>query len=199
MLTQQRTPEYPVDPQFTERWSSRAFTGEPIEESTLLSFFEAARWAPSAYNAQPWRFIYGRAETPAWTPIFDALLPLNQTWAQRASALVVIVSRTQWIPPGKNEAQALGTHGFDTGAAWASLALQAQLAGWHTHAMAGFDQEVLRRNLGIPADYAVHVVVAIGRRGDKSVLPEALQAREQPNDRLPVKALVAEGSFAFEG
>jgi len=196
-VTQERTPEYSVDPLFPQRWSPRALTGEPIEEATLLSFFEAARWAPSAYNSQPWRFIYGRAGNPAWQPIFDALIPFNQEWAQRASALVVVLSKTRWVPPGKDEAQALDTHAFDTGAAWASLAFQARLAGWYTHAQGGFDHAVLRRNLSIPDDYAIHAIVAIGRLGDKAILPEGLQVREQPNERQPVKALAAEGSFAF--
>jgi nitroreductase len=196
-MSSPRNPDHKVDPLFTERWSPRAFTGETIDEPTLLRFFEAARWAPSGSNAQPWRFIYGRRGTAAWAPIFESLVPFNQEWAQRASALVVVLSRTRWVPPGKTDPQPIGTHAFDTGAAWASLAFQAHLAGWQTHGMAGFDQELARGNLGIPEDHALHAVIAIGRRGDTAGLPDALKAREHPSDRLPVGALVSEGRFAF--
>lgn len=189
---------HPIDPLFTRRWSPRAFTGESIDEGTLLSFLEAARWAPSGYNAQPWRFIYGRRGTPGWQPIFESLSEYNAGWAQRAAALIAILSRTRWVPPGKSEAQPLATHSFDAGAAWASLAFQATLSGWHAHGIGGFDKARLRASLGIPDDYALEAVIAVGRLGDKSVLPEALQAREAPNARLPLAELAADGRFAFE-
>ena len=169
-----RQPEHPIDPPFTQRWSPRAFTGERIDQATLLGFLEAARWAPSGYNAQPWRFIYGRAGTPAWTPIFESLSAYNQGWAQRASALVLVLSREQWKAPGKDELQPNITHAFDAGAAWGYLALQATLACWFAHGIGGFDC-------------------------DKAVLPESLQARELPNQRLSLAQLAAEGRFAFEG
>ena len=192
-----RKPDYPVDGLFTQRWSPRAFTGEAIDESTLLTFFEAARWAPSGFNAQPWRFIYGRRATAAWIPIFESLLPFNKEWAQHASALVVVLSITQWVPPGKADPQPISSHAFDTGAAWASLAFQAHLDGWQTHGMGGFDRDVARRGLGIPEDHALHAIIAIGRRGDKAALSEALRSREYPSDRRPLHALVSEGRFAF--
>jgi nitroreductase len=195
----ERQPDHPIDPQFTQRWSPRAFTGEAIDEATLLRFLEAARWAPSGFNAQPWRFIWGRAGTPAWTPIFEALSATNQGWAQRASALVLVVSRTVWQAPGQAESAPNLTHAFDAGAAWAYLALQASLAGWHAHGIGGFDRDKARASLGVPVDYQLHAVIAIGRRGDKAVLPEALQAREGPNQRLPLAQLASEGRFAFAG
>jgi nitroreductase len=196
-MSQVRHPDHSIAPIFIERWSPRAFTGELISNETLLALLEAARWAPSGYNVQPWRFIFGRAGTPAWGPIFETLVPFNQEWAQRASALVVLLSATHWVPPGQSEPQPNHTHAFDVGAAWASLAFQAHLAGWQTHGIGGFDREAARRNLGVPPGHELHAVVAIGRRGDKSVLSEALQAREQPNDRLPLSALAAEGRFGF--
>ena len=142
--------------------------------------------------------IWARRDTPAWGPLFETLNPVNQSWAQRASALVMVVSRTQWVPPGKTEPAALGAHAFDTGAAWASLAFQAHLSGWQTHAIGGFDRDRARANLGIPADCAVHAVVAIGRRGDAAVLTDEQRAREQPNARHPLSTLVAEGRYAFD-
>ncbi|WP_085314966.1 nitroreductase family protein [Derxia lacustris] len=194
-----RTPEHPIDPLFTNRWSPRAFTGEPIPEAQLLSLIEAARWAPSAYNAQPWRFVYALRDTPEWAPILDGLVEFNQGWAQRASALVVVVSRTVSVSPGATEAKPNPWHAFDTGAAWASLAFQATLAGWYTHAMAGFDATRLAANIGVPPDHAIQAVVAIGRPGDKSVLPEGLQAREQPSPRQPFASIAAKGKFGFGG
>jgi len=196
-MPQTRLADHDIAPLFADRWSPRAFTGEAIDEATLLGFFEAARWAPSGYNAQPWRFVYGRQGTPAWQPIFESLSEYNQGWAQRASVLVAVLSSTLWLPPGKTEAQPVGTHSFDAGAAWASLAFQATLSGWHAHGIGGFDKDKLRANLAVPADHALEAVIAIGKRGDKSVLPEALQARELPNQRRPLKEIVAEGRFAF--
>lgn len=193
-----RTPEHAIDALFTRRWSPRSFTGETLDEATLLRFLEAARWAPSGFNAQPWRFIFARAGTAAWTPLFETLSEYNQGWARRASALVLVLSRRLWAAPGKLELQPNATHAFDAGAAWGHLALQVELAGWHAHAIGGFDRDQARRVLGIPADYDLHAVIAIGRRGDKDALPEALQAREAPNQRFPLKSLVAEGRFAFE-
>jgi nitroreductase len=196
-MSQDRRPEHPIDSLFTRRWSPRAFSREELPESTLLSFLEAARWAPSGYNVQPWRFIYARRGTPGWTPIFDALVEFNRGWAQHAAALVVVLSKTTWTPPGKTEAQPNPSHSFDAGAAWASLAFQATLAGWHAHGIGGFDRDRVRSGLAIPADHAIEAVVAVGQRGDKSQLPPALQEREAPNDRLPLSRLVADGRFDF--
>jgi nitroreductase len=190
---------HPINPLFTSRWSPRAFADDVIDEATLNTFFEAARWAPSGFNTQPWRFVFARRDTPAWAPIFETLSVYNQGWAARASALVVVLSRTVWLPPGKTELQPVTSHSFDTGAAWASLAFQATLSGWHTHGIGGFDKDALRANLKVPADHALEAVIAIGKLGDKSLLPEALQARETPNQRRPLAEIVAEGTFAFEG
>lgn len=193
----ERQPEHPIDPQFLQRWSPRAFNGEVLEERTLLSFLEAARWAPSGYNAQPWRFIYALADTLAWQPLFNTLSPTNQGWAHRASALVLVLSQERWVPPGKTEQQPNSTHAFDTGASWAYLALQASLSGWHAHSIGGFDRELARQEFAIPKDYTPQIVIALGRRGDKAALPEALRAREQPSTRLPLSAVAAEGRFGF--
>ncbi|MFT4192816.1 MAG: nitroreductase family protein [Comamonas sp.] len=197
MSNPSRKPEHAVNPIFIDRWSPRAFTGEAISEQDLLTIIEAGRWAPSAYNVQPWRFIYARAGTPAWEPLFATLFPFNQGWAQRASALIVVVSannNNSGAEPKPNP-----SHEFDTGAAWGYVALQTSLLGWHAHAMTGFDKELARSSLGVPADYTVQAAIAIGRRSeDKSFLSEALQSREAPSPRLPIKAIAAEGKFGFE-
>jgi nitroreductase len=192
-----RKPDHPVDPQFPERWSPRAYTGEPMPRETLFTMLEAARWAPSSFNSQPWRFIYALTDTPAFALMLGTLNPLNQRWAARASALVLLVSRTRWVAPGATQESALGAHAFDTGAAWMSFALQARAMGWHTHAIGGYDREALRGALAVPEDHALHAVVAVGRQGPRDGLPADLQAREQPNDRRPLAQSVAEGCFSF--
>jgi nitroreductase len=196
-MSSTRTTTYPIEPQFTERWSPRAFTGEAIAEDTLLSFLEAARWAPSASNIQPWRFIYARRDTAGWDKIFAGLVPFNQGWAKNASALIVVLSKKTNVPAGKTDAVPNAWHAFDAGSAWFSLALQAHAAGWKTHAAGGFDAAVLRANFGITDDHDIHAVVMVGRQGDKASLPEGLQAREQPSARLALAQIAADGQFSF--
>lgn len=196
-MSQIRETEYDIHPQFTARWSARAFTAEPIAESTLLSFVEAARWAPSSFNAQPWRFVYGLAGTAGFEAIFGTLNEFNRGWALRASALIAILSARRWQAPGASAPQDFPTHSLDTGAAWGYLALQAQAAGWNAHGIGGFDRQALRAALGVPEDFHVEAVVAIGRPGDKSILPEALRGREQPSLRKPLAEIAAAGRFSF--
>lgn len=192
-----REPTHTIDPLFLRRWSPRAFDGSAITEGELLTLLEAARWAPSGFNLQPWRFLYGRRDTEAWGLIHDALVPFNQSWAHNASALVAVASRTHTLPTDGSEPQPIRSGAFDAGAAWASVAFQAVLSGWSTHAVGGFDAEKLRVNLGVPASHALHAVIVIGKPGDKATLPEALQEREQPSPRRPLVEIAAEGRFAF--
>ncbi|WP_200999845.1 nitroreductase family protein [Pseudomonas cichorii] len=192
-----RIADHTIAPQFTNRWSPRAFTGESISQETLLSFFEAARWAPSAYNSQPWRFLYARRDTPNWERYLGLLNEFNRSWAQSASALVIVVSKTTFAAPGATEESPATTHEFDAGSAWGYLALQASLSGWYTHGMSGFDKELTRKELNIPEGYALHAAVAIGKLGDKAILPEYLQGREVPSPRKPVTELAAEGDFSL--
>jgi nitroreductase len=193
----QRVPEHPIDPLFHQRWSPRAFTDEEISLDELNVLFEAARWAPSAMNAQPWRFLYARRGTPAFARFLGLLSPRNQEWAGRAAALVAVVSRTVMDLPGKDAPGPSATHSFDAGAAWAHLALQAHLRGWATHGMGGFDRERARTQLELPADHAINAFVAIGRRGDPATLPDWARAREVPSGRRPIAELVCEGAFRF--
>jgi nitroreductase len=190
-----RTADHPIAALFLERWSPRAFTGEAIADQALLMLLEAARWAPSSYNSQPWRFLYSKRGSPSWPKFLGLLSERNQSWAQNAAALLVVVSKQTFVPPGQQEPIVSRTHSFDTGAAWANLALQASLAGWHTHAMAGFDVDRTRTELNVPDDYRVEAAIAVGRLGDKSSLPERLQALENPNGRRPLSETVLEGGF----
>lgn len=193
--TEFRKADHEIDRIFLERWSPRAFTDEAIGRDELLRLFEAARWAPSAYNAQPWRFVYARRNDPHWQRFLDLLVPFNASWAKDAAALVAIVSKQTLRLPGKEEETANYSHSFDAGAAWASLALQASLLGWQAHGMAGFDHQRAVMELNIPHGYRPEAIIAIGRPGDKSRLPEPLQSRETPSQRNPLADVVVEGAF----
>ena len=186
-----RKPEYDVDPVFLNRWSPRAMSGEPIGEEALRSLFEAARWAPSANNNQPWRFVYARRDTPHWQPFFDLLADLNRVWAVRAAALVVVVSKTTFDHNGKFSR----THSYDAGAAWENLALQGSLKGLVVHGMQGFDYDRARELLKLPDGYQVEAMAAIGKPGKRESLPEKYREREFPSDRKKVSEIVMEGFF----
>lgn len=191
-----RSSAYAIDPIFLNRWSPRAFDDKAvISEEDLMTIFEAAHWAPSSFNSQPWRFICARRDTPEWSRLFNLLVPMNQGWAVRASALVVLVSAKTAQMPGAPGPMPSYSHSLDAGAAWAYLALQATKLDWYAHAMAGFDVERAAKELNVPEDFRVETVIAIGRIGDKSVLPPPLQEREQPNVRRPVSEVVMQGQF----
>ena len=190
-----RTADHDVDPMFLHRWSPRAFTGEPIPDEVLMSLFEAARWAPSAFNLQPWRFVWARPDTADWDRLFETLIEYNQAWVRRASALVFVISDCFRRQAGA-EPEPLYSHSFDVGAAWAYLALQAHHLGWAAHGMTGFDPVKAHEELGVPeGEYRIEAAIAIGRPTDKSVLPERYQAREAPSGRGPLSGMVFQGRF----
>jgi nitroreductase len=195
MTVNSRTAAHPIDPLFLERWSPRAFTGEPISERELLTLFEAARWAPSSYNSQPWRFVYARRDTEHWLKFLDLLNAFNQSWAKNAAVLTILVSKRTLQPTGTDKEVPSHTHSLDAGAAWGNLALQATRLGWAAHGMAGFDIPRAAAELGVPIDHRVEAAIAIGKPGPKSILPDALRAREEPSGRLPLAQLVREGRF----
>ncbi|HEX7877049.1 MAG TPA: nitroreductase family protein [Sphingobium sp.] len=184
-----------VDPLFIERWSPRAFDGSSIPQQDLDTIFDAARWAPSAFNYQPWRFLYAHRDSADWRRFVDLLLPFNQSWVERASVLIYILSDTLISRPGSDEASPSHSHSFDTGAAWALMALQATRLGYHSHGMTGLDFDRARAELAVPDRFRVEAAVAIGRRADRSVLPEALQSREEPSGRHDIAAFAAAGNF----
>jgi nitroreductase len=188
-----RQAEHPIDPLFIERWSRRAYTGEPIPDQVLFSVLEAARWAPSGGNSQPWRFIYSHKGSASWETFFGLLLPGNQRWAAQASALILLASQTTRLRNG--ERIKANSHSFDAGAAWAQLALQAQQLGWSARAIGGFDKDKARQALGVPEDVALEVFIALGRPAAPAALPQDLQETEAPNPRLPLKELAFEGRF----
>jgi nitroreductase len=166
-------------------------TGEKLEQKELLSLFEAARWAPSSYNNQPWIFIYAERDTPEWKGLFDLLVPVNQSWTVNAAALVVVISKNTFYHNGKPAR----THSFDAGAAWMALALEGTARGYVVHGMQGFDYEKAQASLQIPADYTVEAMVAIGKRAPKEKLPAELQSKEQPSSRRPLEQILMKGKF----
>jgi nitroreductase len=192
---QTRHADHDIEPIFLRRWSPRAFTGEAMPAEELARIFEAARWAPSSYNSQPWRFLYAHRDTAHW-PVFLGLLnPFNQSWAERAAVLIVALSKSTMRPAGADQDVPSHSHSFDAGAAWAQLALQATAQGWHAHAMVGFDIPRAFAALNVPAGYRVEAAIALGRQGDKAMLPAQLQERETPNGRDPVAGFAMQGGF----
>jgi nitroreductase len=186
-----RQAAHPIDSLFLDRWSPRAMTGEPIDEQELLVLFEAAHWAPSSGNSQPWRFLYARRDTEAWPLFFDLLAEGNRTWCHRAAALIVFISRTTHDQSGR----ALVTHSYDTGAAWMSFAYQGWLRGLVVHGMAGFDYARARTVLHVPDDMTVEAMAAVGKPGAKEDLPPQHLQREFPSQRKPLGELVFDGPY----
>lgn len=166
-------------------------SGEEIEESELMVLFEAARWAPSSNNNQPWRILYARRATENWPLFFDLLAGANQAWAQKAAALLLFVSKTTF----DHNNSPSRTHSFDAGAAWENLALQGSLRGLVVHGMQGFDYERARTALGIPEGFQIEAMIAVGRPGNVEDLPEPQRSRETPNSRRPLAETICEGPF----
>ena len=186
-----RTSRYDINPIFVNRWSPRSMTGEEISHNDLMGLFEAARWAPSSYNNQPWRFIYAKRNTENWDKIYSLMVEGNKIWAKNASVLVVVVSRKDFE---YNEKPAR-TYQFDAGSAWENLALEATSRGLATHAMQGFDYDKAKIDLEVPENFDVMAMIAIGKKGQKESLPSNLQKNEYPSDRKPLEEIVMEGRF----
>jgi nitroreductase len=182
-----------IDRLFLDRWSPRAMTGEPIAQEDLMSLFEAARWAPSSYNNQPWRMLYARKDTEQWPLFFNLLVESNQSWAKNAGALVLFISKTTFDKNGQPSI----THSFDTGSAWENLALQGWLKGLVVHGMQGFDYARARSELNVPEAYKVEAMIAIGKPSEAETLPPELRGREAPSNRRPLDRTICEGKFCF--
>jgi len=186
-----RNPDADIDSMFIDRWSPRAFSSDPLPQEQIDSLFEAARWAPSCYNEQPWLFIYARSPEDR-ERFLPALLAGNQSWAWRAPLLMFLLCRRNFAHNGKVNRHAP----FDAGAAWLALALQARKLGLHAHAMAGFSRQKAYEILEVPEDeYDIMAAIVVGRRTEPSVLPEEIAAKEMPSDRKPRYESAREGAF----
>ena len=184
-----------IHPQFRSRWSARAMNGDPVPVATIETLLEAARWAPSCFNAQPWRFAYVTNTDDEWSDAFATVMEGNQRWVAKAGALIAVASRRTY-----EETHAPSpTHTLDTGAAWMSIALQAFDMGLVAHAMLGFHPQLARSNWRVPLGFDLHTIVAVGYPGEIDDLHERLRDRETPSARKPLAAIAQQGGFdSFE-
>ena len=191
-MAQQRSTDYEnLNPMFIDRWSPRAFSPDPLSKEEIETLFEAARWAPSCFNEQPWVFLYAQKEEDL-KKFRSILAEKNRVWANGAPVLAFILARRAFRHNGKPNRWAQ----FDAGSAWMSLALQAHSMGLVVHAMGGFDEQKVYDLLSVPReDYVAMAAVAIGGNGSSDLLPDELREREVPSQRVPLAEVLKEGSF----
>jgi nitroreductase len=191
-----RKSTFPVEPLILSRVSSRAFDKDNrLSEEELMSLFEAARWAPSSFNNQPWRFVYARRGDKDWDTLFNVLGDFNKSWCKNADTLVVAISHNNFEHNNKPSV----TSRFDTGSAWMSLALEAHAKNIIAHGMEGFDYAAIKKALQIPDTFTVEAMIAIGKPGKKEELPPKIQANEVPSTRKPLNEIISKGKFTFKG
>lgn len=190
-IEKHRKSDAPIHPLLLNRWSPRSILDEPLPQEVIDSLFEAARFAPSCYNEQPWCFLYGKKGTPHWKLFFDLLVPFNQAWCEKAPILGAVLGRTHFEKNGKPSI----TFAFDTGAAWENLCLEGTSRGLVVHGMGGFNYEGAAQVLKVPSTHQVLAMFAIGKKGPKELLPADLQAKEIPGDRKKRGEFVKEGTF----
>ncbi|KAA9404463.1 MULTISPECIES: nitroreductase family protein [unclassified Haloarcula] len=191
-ISEHRDPAHDVDPLFVNRWSPRAMAGDSLAEDDLLPLFEAARWAPSAFNNQHWRFVYATREDDEWESFLGLLNEANRSWARNAGALIAVFSKVTL----EHNGESAGTRSFDTGAAWQNLALEGARRDLAVHPMAGFDWDRIHEALGVPEDeFDAEAMIAVGERADPETLPEDLKEHEKPSGRKPLDEIVFSGQF----
>ena len=185
--------QFPIHELLARRWSPRAFDERPVETHLLRSLLEAARWAPSSNNEQPWRFIVATKDHDTeWNRLFECLAEGNRRWALRVPVLLLSVASLYFEEDGKPNRHAF----HDTGLATENLVLQATALGLVAHQMAGFDVEKARVDLRIPSGYEPVAMIAVGYPGDPALLPERLREREiRPRDRRPMAAWTFSGQW----
>lgn len=194
MLEKPATTEIPIADLLARRWSSRAIDpAKPITREHLTALLEAARWAPSSYGDQPWRFMVWdkMRDAAAWEKAFACLWEPNHAWAQHAPVFIFTMATPRFSHNGQPNAWAL----YDVGAAVENLCLQATALGLVAHQMGGFDAEKLRAQFpSIPADHLCGTITAMGHPGTADALPDALKAYEMaPRQRKPLTELVLAG------
>jgi nitroreductase len=187
-----RTADHAIEPLFLRRWSPRAMSGEAVTPAELAQLLEAARWAPSTYNEQEWRFRYAHRDTPHWATFLGLLAEPNRVWCKDAGVLAVVFARTTFTRNGKPNP----VHLFDCGAAFENLALQGAAMGLVVHGMAGFDWQRAATELQCPKEHVAAAMFAVGRPGDPAKLPQELREREVPSGRKPIAETSGEGPFA---
>ncbi len=180
---------YRINPLIIARWSPRSMSGAAISDKDFHAILDAARWAPSSYNNQPWRFLYAKKKSRSWPLFFDFMVEGNQQWAKNAAVLFVVCSSKVFAYNKKR----CHTHSFDTGAAWMCMALEAFNRGLVIHGMEGFDYDKARKVLKVPKNVQIECMIAVGKPAPKTKLSKDMQKREKPSDRNPLSA------YAFEG
>jgi len=185
--------EYPVVDLIEQRRSRRAYSSQPIEQEKVQSLFEAARWAPSSMNEQPWAYLYATADQPAlWNKLLDTLNESNRVWAQHAPLLILSMARKTHIRNGAINVSAK----YDVGAANAFLSMQATHLGLNVHQMGGYDRQKAIESLNIPETHEPIVIMAIGYLGDAENLSENLKQREvAPRERYTQEFFVMNQPF----
>jgi nitroreductase len=177
-----------VLPVIHRRWSARSFDEREVSPEALRNVFEAARWAASSNNEQPWRFLVGRRGDSTWQKLHEILVGANRAWAHRAPVLILGVAHARFSKAGAENRYAL----FDLGGATSYLTLQAAELGMTTHQMAGFDREAARNALGIPEEYELGTVVALGYQGEPAALgdPTLIERETTARTRKPLDQIV---------
>lgn len=177
-----------IHPILWGRRSLRAMNGKPVDDQTLSALFEAARWAPSHYNTQNWRFVYAKRDTKNWAPFLDALWEGNQKWAKDAAVLVVALSKKSYIYNGK--LVPLPSHSFEVGSAWMAMALEGTARGLVMHAMGGYDQDKAAKAIGLTNrdEYQLEAMISVGN-------PTEGTDAESITQRHDIDKFVFEGTF----
>jgi len=185
--------QFSIDPLLANRWSPRSFADRAVEPAKLRQLFEAARWAASCYNDQPWYYLVATRDDPAaFQKMLACLMEGNQVWAKAAPVLAISVARMKFAHDGSPNRHAQ----HDVGAASASLALEAESLGLAIHQMGGFDANRARDTYHIPPDHEPMAAIAIGYPGDPAALPDKLREREMaPRSRRPVSTFVYSGDW----
>lgn len=174
-------------PQILNRWSPRAMSGKSVSKSELFTLFEAARWAPSARNIQPWHFIYCTHRAKSWHSYLDLLDESHRDWCHRAAAIAVLITKKgEGVLPI-----------FDAGAAWENLAIQGCSMGLVIHPIAMFDHEKARKILNVPIEYDMLLMIIVGRPGDLELLSQKNRDREFPKSRKKLSEIISKEKFIW--
>lgn len=190
----ERTNNPKILPILIERWSPRSYDGNPIPMDDLTVMFEAAGLATSAYNYQPWTFLYALPGDANWDLFMGPLVEFNQSWVKDAGVLGYLISERN-MTQGDNS-NPNHSHSFDAGSAWMNLALQAHHMGYHAHGMSGVDFDKAAADLAVPDTHRVEMAFAIGTKAPADKLPEGLREREVISGRKPVSEIFKAGKFA---
>lgn len=181
-----------IHPIIRERWSPRSFRHQPVELNKLQRIFESARWAPSGFNEQPWRFIVGLRGDETWLKLHEAMVAFNQKWAKDAAVLILILTKKTLSKNGKPNT----SFQYDAGQAAAYLTFQAMEEGLRVHQMGGFSREQTSSLFYIPEDFEPQTMMAIGYQDEPEKLdPDFEEMEKAPRERKPLSELVFTGAF----